>query len=105
MFPSTAVVFHTADAAAPSIGTRQRSPSFATSSALPSWLQNAPTSELPAPGSSRGGADGVARYTLETPARSQTKATDRPSGLHMGDEGWRMSISCSIVNDWRAAAA
>src|SRR5262245_52126601 len=41
---SAAGVVHTADAAPPSIGTRQRSPFFATISARPSLLQNAPLS-------------------------------------------------------------
>jgi len=41
-------VVQTADAALPSIGTRQRSPFFETISALPSALQNAPFSADPA---------------------------------------------------------
>ena len=98
---SIAGVVHTADAALPSIGTRHRSPFFVIISARPSLLQNAPASELPASRSSRGGAgasDMSAAYTFDTPARSQTNTTWRPSGDHSGLDGWRMSISCSIVS-------
>src|SRR5262245_19066449 len=40
-------VVHTAAAAPPSIGTRQRSPSLGTISVRPSLLQNAPASDEP----------------------------------------------------------
>src|SRR3954470_22945088 len=103
MFDSIAGVVHTADAAPPSIGTRHRSPFFGTIKA-PSLPQNAPINCEPAAGSSRGAgavcaaAGASATYTFETPARSHTNTTWRPSGDHIGFDGWRMSISCSMVN-------
>src|SRR5262249_29347276 len=107
MFDSIAGVVHTGDAALPSIGTRHRSPFFGTISAARSALQNAPFSCEPAAASSRGTARCAASttYTFETPARSQTKTTRRPSGDHIGFDGWRMSISCSIVSEPAEVAA
>jgi hypothetical protein len=53
-FDSTCSVVHTAAAGLPSIGTRHRSPFLETNRVRPSALQNAPASEAPASGSSRG---------------------------------------------------
>src|SRR6266511_3213943 len=41
----------------------------------------------------------------DTPARSQTNTTCRPSGAHIGADGWRMSTSCSIVRPPRDGCA
>src|SRR6185436_21161407 len=96
---SAAGVVHTADAALPSIGTRQRSPFFATMSARPSVLQNAPFNWVPAALSSCGAAataplmEASATCMLATPARSHMNTTCRPSGDHIGDDGCRMSMS------------
>src|SRR5439155_187195 len=90
----------------PSIGTRHRSPFFGIISARPSALQNAPPTVLPASGSSRGAVACAepgrsATYTFETPARSHTNTTCRPSGAHIAFDGCWMSISCSIVRPTR----
>src|SRR5262249_7473188 len=94
MFDSKAGVVQMAEAALPSIGTRQRSPFFGIMSARPSLLQNAPVSDAPASGSCRGVAipdpdegDTSETNTFDTPARSQTKATCVASGDHMGADG------------------
>src|ERR1700681_3869838 len=42
---------------------------------------------------------------LAMPARSDRNATWRPSGDHAALDGWRMSISCSIVSRPPARAA
>src|SRR5262249_60386741 len=99
MFDSACGVVHTAVACEPSIGTRQRSPFFETSSARPSLLQLAPANDEPAAPSSRGAdaPSAAATYTFDMPARSQTNTTDRPSGLHIAFDGCLMSISCAIV--------
>src|SRR5919108_2509673 len=88
-FDSASGVVHTGDAGPPSIGTRQRSPPRVVMSALPSAPQNAPASVAPAPVNSRGlpDAPGSATYTFDTPARSQTNTTYRPSGDHIGIDG------------------
>jgi hypothetical protein len=90
MLDSACGVVHTADAALPSIGTRQRSPFLGSINDRPSRLQKPPASDAPASGSSRGPLDGrpaSTTYTLDTPARSQTKTTWPPSGAHMGFDG------------------
>src|SRR5262245_30056710 len=104
MLNSCCGVVHTADAAPPSIGTRQRSPFFGSINARPSWLQNAPASDAPASVNSRGVPASSEAYTFETPARSHTNTTCRPSGDHIGVDGWRMLISCSIVSGAFAGA-
>src|SRR5580765_9056073 len=99
IFVSLCGVVQTALAADPSSGTRHKSPARATINAVPSVLQNAPFRDAPASRSSRGAVllSAGAMYTLEIPARSQTKTTDLPSGVHIGFEGCRISISCSMV--------
>src|SRR5581483_5636656 len=57
MFCSGSGVVHTGDAAPPSTGTRQRSPSFDTNNVRLSRLQNAPFRDGPAPGSALGSVD------------------------------------------------
>src|SRR5262245_24497010 len=69
MADSACGIVQIAAAALPSIGTRQRSPFFGSISARPSALQNAPASDAPPSGSSRGFADppaASATYTFET---------------------------------------
>src|SRR5439155_24097025 len=92
MLDSAAGVVHTGAAVLPSIGTRHRSPFFGSSSARPSLLQNAPPSCAPAAVSSRGvaarpSAVRSTTYTFETPARSHTNTTCRPSGVHIAFDG------------------
>ncbi|PYQ92650.1 MAG: hypothetical protein DMF97_21375 [Acidobacteria bacterium] len=80
----------TGDAAPPSMGTRHKSPFFGIINARPSALQKAPASCEPASFNSRGAAAAArpsAIYTPDTPARSQTNATCRPSGAHIGVDG------------------
>src|SRR5947207_2185596 len=106
MLDSACGVDHTAAGSPPPSATCQRSPWRGKYTRWLSALQNTPA---PSPSAKRvsaraparpegGAASASATKMLAMPARSDKKATCRPSGDHTALDGWRMSINCSIVS-------
>ena len=96
-------VFQTADGSPPLATTCQRSPLRAKYTRELSALQKkAPPWPSAYFVSGRAAAEDEpvtsATKMLAMPARSDRNATWRPSGDHTGFDGWRMSISCSMVS-------
>src|SRR5712691_4432154 len=106
MLDSACGVDHTAAGSPPPSATCQRSPWRGKYTRRLSALQNNPApwpsaKRVSARASARpegGAASASATKMLAMPARSDKKATCRPSGDHAALDGWRMSINCSIVS-------